>query len=320
MLLEALALLRDRGTELTALVVGRGPLAAELHAASRRLGLDDVVEFRDDVETQRRGVRADEGRPRVRLAVDPRGVRRRRAGGARLRRAGRDHEPPREPVAPARRGRRRRPAVRAGPGRRWRPPSCAPRPTTTAPPTPGCAATTGTPSPTGRWRRTRDDRDRPRTPRHRGAGRRPAAARPPHRRAARLVAFWTLAVLAATVAAATREPLAAVAGVALGAAAGAAPRPARARRPGAERRRPGHPARGRSVGGDGSRHAGAAGRPGPARARGGLACRATGSRLPALPAGGEHRGASRRRRWSPTSPARRSASRSPSPATRCCCR
>ena len=42
MLLQALALLRDEGTELTTLIVGRGPLAAELHAASHRLGLDDM--------------------------------------------------------------------------------------------------------------------------------------------------------------------------------------------------------------------------------------------------------------------------------------
>jgi glycosyltransferase involved in cell wall biosynthesis len=51
MLLDALALLRSSGTELTALVVGRGPQAAELRAACTALGLDDLVTFRDDVES-----------------------------------------------------------------------------------------------------------------------------------------------------------------------------------------------------------------------------------------------------------------------------
>jgi glycosyltransferase involved in cell wall biosynthesis len=44
-------LLRAEGTRLTALVVGRGPLAAQLRADSHRLGLADVVTFRDDIET-----------------------------------------------------------------------------------------------------------------------------------------------------------------------------------------------------------------------------------------------------------------------------
>jgi glycosyltransferase involved in cell wall biosynthesis len=51
MLLEALALLRSGGTELTALIVGRGPQAGELREMCRRYGLDDVVRFREDVET-----------------------------------------------------------------------------------------------------------------------------------------------------------------------------------------------------------------------------------------------------------------------------
>jgi glycosyltransferase involved in cell wall biosynthesis len=49
LLLEALALLRADGHELDAVVVGRGPQAAELRAAAIRLGLGARVTFREDI-------------------------------------------------------------------------------------------------------------------------------------------------------------------------------------------------------------------------------------------------------------------------------
>jgi glycosyltransferase involved in cell wall biosynthesis len=51
LLLEALARLRAGGVEMTALIVGRGPQAAQLHAMCHALGLDDLVTFRNDVES-----------------------------------------------------------------------------------------------------------------------------------------------------------------------------------------------------------------------------------------------------------------------------
>jgi len=48
-LLEALALLRADGVELTTLVVGRGPLEDELRARAEQFGVGDLVEFRHDV-------------------------------------------------------------------------------------------------------------------------------------------------------------------------------------------------------------------------------------------------------------------------------
>lgn len=50
MLLEAVALLRARGRELTARVVGDGPERPRLEAMARALSIDDLVEFRDDIE------------------------------------------------------------------------------------------------------------------------------------------------------------------------------------------------------------------------------------------------------------------------------
>ena len=52
LLLEALAILRDRGRPATALVVGSGPQLSSLEALSDALGLTDLVRFREDVGTQ----------------------------------------------------------------------------------------------------------------------------------------------------------------------------------------------------------------------------------------------------------------------------
>jgi glycosyltransferase involved in cell wall biosynthesis len=52
LLLDALALLRDRGEAVSCRIVGNGPGAAELHERARALGIDDAVDFRHDVATR----------------------------------------------------------------------------------------------------------------------------------------------------------------------------------------------------------------------------------------------------------------------------
>lgn len=52
LLLEAMALLRAEGREVTCRVIGDGPEGASLRRRARELGLDGAVEFRDDVADQ----------------------------------------------------------------------------------------------------------------------------------------------------------------------------------------------------------------------------------------------------------------------------
>lgn len=53
MLLDAIAKLRAEGLELTCRVIGNGPEQEALHDAAKRLGIDDLVEFRHDVTEQK---------------------------------------------------------------------------------------------------------------------------------------------------------------------------------------------------------------------------------------------------------------------------
>jgi glycosyltransferase involved in cell wall biosynthesis len=53
MLLEAIAKLRANGLPLTCRVIGNGPEQLELHNTAKRLGIDDLVEFRHDVTEQK---------------------------------------------------------------------------------------------------------------------------------------------------------------------------------------------------------------------------------------------------------------------------
>jgi glycosyltransferase involved in cell wall biosynthesis len=52
MVLDAVAILRARGQDITCRVVGSGPQAAELRTRTMRLGLLTAVDFRDDVSSQ----------------------------------------------------------------------------------------------------------------------------------------------------------------------------------------------------------------------------------------------------------------------------
>jgi len=53
LLLDAIALLHAAGVPVTCRVIGEGPLRESLHAQARRLGIDDAVEFRNDVWEQK---------------------------------------------------------------------------------------------------------------------------------------------------------------------------------------------------------------------------------------------------------------------------
>jgi glycosyltransferase involved in cell wall biosynthesis len=53
MLLEAVARLRKAGTPATCLVIGDGPQAPALHKRARELGIEDAVEFRNDIWEQK---------------------------------------------------------------------------------------------------------------------------------------------------------------------------------------------------------------------------------------------------------------------------
>ena len=167
LLLDALALLRAEGTELTALIVGRGPQAAQLRAACTELGLDDLVTFRDDVET------ADEVYGLMKTARVFASPSTREGFGVSVLEALACGVPvvtttiPR--TWPGCWSRRAAPGSSASPmPRRWPPRSCAPPTTRTAPVTTACAGTTGTPSPTTCWRCTPGERRRA-SPRDRGA-------------------------------------------------------------------------------------------------------------------------------------------------------